>query len=223
MVGEMTSEGGYMKQIDRVKADMHFIEGPARLDPNRGVLVHTVCWRPRPGDPNPEFPGEKAHITTYHLTRDESLCPCGSGWRFDHCCQKLPYWQPVCLNPDMQGYSLVQPISIRFTNIPADAIYTALQDDERLYCIEDTPQRVFWLYWGKPAFEIPQGTLSFGDIQLLEGHTLLISTLSNTRMQMLLELMHPFKLGIPQIKREPPSRQEKPAQKVLSRKRRRKS
>jgi hypothetical protein len=212
-----------MKQVDRVKADMQFIEGPAHFDPNGGVIVHTVCWRPRPSDPNPEYPGEKAHIATFHMTPPESLCPCGSGWGFEHCCQRLPYWQPVCSNPDMQGYSQVQPISARFTNIPADAIYIALQGDERLYCIEDTPQHVFWLYWGKPAFEIPQGILSFGDIELLDGHTLLISALSDPRMEMLLELVHPFKLGIPQIQRDPPSRLPKPVRKVSVRKRRRKS
>ncbi len=27
--------------------------------------------------------------------------------------------------------------------------------DVRLYCVEDSPQRVFWTYWGDMAFDTP--------------------------------------------------------------------
>ena len=94
----------------------------------------------------------------------------------------------------MQGYSLVHPQSAHFTTIPADAVYTFLQDDERLYCIEDTPQRAFWTYWGDPAFDTPPfGTLCFGDLELQGNDTLLVSGLSDTRMEVLLDLLHPLR------------------------------
>ena len=164
----LISEGGYMKQRDRVKGDMRLVDDIRRLDPYGGVLVHTTCWRPRLGDPNPGLPGEK----------------------------------------------LVHPQSARFTNIPADAVYASLQDDERLYCVEDTPQRAFWTYWGNSAFDIPQGTLCFGDIELLGSRTLLVSALSDVRMEILLELVRPLKLGTPQMHRDPVPRLEKPVRKV---------
>lgn len=202
---------------------MNLVDDIRRLDPDGGVLVHMTCWRPRPGDPNPEFPGEKVFIMTYHPTDAQAPCPCGSGKRFGACCRPLPYWRPVCPNPGMQGHSLVHPQSARFTNIPGDAVYAFLQDDERLYCIEDTPQRAFWTYWGDPAFDIPQGTLCFGDIELLKSRTLLVSALSDTRMEMLLELLRPLKLGSPQMHRDPVPRMEKPVRKVSPGKRRHKS
>src|SRR5436309_10592109 len=137
------------------------------LDPSGGVLVVTTYWRPRSGDPNPEQPGEKLSILSYLPTDADELCPCGSGNSFGACCQPLPYWRPVCPNPGMQGYSLVHPQSARFTTIPAEVVYAFLQDDERLYCVEDTPQRAFWTYWGDPAFDTPPfGTLCFGDLEL---------------------------------------------------------
>src|ERR1700704_3798070 len=139
----LISEGGYMQQSGRVRDDIPLVYDIGRLDPNGGVLVHSTCWRPRPGDPNPEQPGERVAITIYHPTDAEEFCPCGSGKRFGTCCRPLPYWRPVCPNPGMQGYSLLHPQSARFTNIPADAVHGFLQDDERLYCVEDTPQRAF--------------------------------------------------------------------------------
>jgi SEC-C motif len=212
-----------MKQRDKAKGDMRLVDEIVYLDPNSGVLVHTTCWRPRPGDPNPEQPGEKVSIMSYHPTDAEDFCPCGSGKHFGACCQPLPYWRPVCPNPGKQGYSLVHPQTARFTNIPADALYVFLQDDERLYCVEDSPHRAFWTYWGDPAFDIPQGTLCFGDIELLENRTLLITALSDARMEMLLELVRPLKLGTPQMQRDAVPRLEKPVRKASAGKRRHKS
>src|SRR5947209_5346570 len=103
-------------------------------------------------------------LMIYHPTNAEDFCSCGSGKRFGACCQWLPYWRPVCPNPG-QGCSLMYPQSARFTNIPYKAVHAFLQDDDRLHCIEDTPQRAFWIYWGNPAFAIPQGRLCFGDIE----------------------------------------------------------
>ena len=83
----------------------------------------------------------------------------------------------------MQGYSLLRSQSARFTNIPADAVYAFLQDDERLYAVEDTRQIArFGSNWGDPALDVPYGTLCFGDFELPENHTLLITALSDARM-----------------------------------------
>jgi len=114
----------------------------------------------------------------------------------------------------MQGYSLMHPQSARFTTIPADVVYAFLQDDERLYCVEDTPQRAFWIYWGDPAFDTPPyGTLCFGDLELQEDDTLFVSGLSDARMEVLLDLLHPLKLGTPKMQLDPFPRLEKPGRK----------
>ena len=122
----------------------------------------------------------------------------------------------------MQGYSLMHSQSARFKNIPADAVYDFLQDDERLYCVEDTPRRVFWVYWGDPALDVPYGTLCFGDLELQDNHSLLLTALSDARMEVLLELVRPLKLGTPKMHKDPAPRLEKPVWKVLQGKRRRK-
>jgi hypothetical protein len=188
------------------------------LDPNGGVLVITTYWRPRSGDPNPERPGEKRSALSYLPTDADEFCPCGSGNSFGACCQPLPYWQPVCPNPDMQGYSLVHPQSARFTHIPADVVYAFLQANERLYCVEDTQQRTFWIYWGDPAFDTPPyGTLCFGDLELQRDNTLLVSGLSTARMEVLLDLLHPLKLSSPQMQQDPFPHPEKPGKKASRR------
>ena len=103
--------------------------------------------------------------------------------------------------------------SARFTNILADAVYAFLQNDERLYCVEDTPDHAFWVYWGEPALDVPYGTLCFGDFELQENHTLLITALSDARMEVLLDLLRPLKLGTPKIQRDAFPRLEKPGRK----------
>ena len=194
------------------------------LDPSGGVLVIMAYWRPRPDDPDPEQPGEKVSILSYLPTEAEELCRCSSGKSFGACCQPLPYWRLVCPNPGVQGYSLVHPQTARFTNIPAEEVYEFLQDDERLYCVEDTPQRAFWIYWSDPAFDTPPyGTLCFGDLELQEDHTLLVSALSDARMQVLLDLLCPLEPGTPQIQRDAFPRLEKPRRKRARGKRRRTS
>ncbi len=211
-----------MQQRARAKGDMPLVHDLNTLDPNGGVLAHMTCWRPRPGDPDPEYPGEKVFLTSYIPRDAEDPCPCGSGKPFGSCCQPLPYWRPLCPNPGRQGYSLMHSQSARFTNIPADAVYDFLQDDARLYCVEDTPHHVFWVYWGDPALDNPYGTLCFGDFELQENHTLLVTALSDARMEVLLELVRPLNLGTPQMQLDPFPRLEKPVRKVSEGKRQRK-
>jgi len=184
-----------------------------RLDPGGGVLVCTTYWRPQPGAPDPEQPGEKASVLSYLPTKAKEPCPCGSGTVFEACCQPLPYWQPLCPNPGMQGYSPLSPQSATFPKISRDRVSSFLQEDIRLYCVEDTPQRAFWVYWGDPALDAPPfGTLCFGDFELTK-HTLVVSVLSDIRMKTLLDLIGPLNLGTPQFHHDPLSCPEKPARK----------
>jgi hypothetical protein len=212
-----------MEQRNRVKDDMNIVNDISLLDPNGGVLVSTTYWRPRQGDRNPEQPGEKLSILSYLPTDAEDLCPCGSGKPFGACCQPLPYWRPVCPNPGMQGFSLMHHQLARFTNIPMDMVYSFLQDDERLYCVEDTPHRSFWIYWGDPALDATYGTLCFGDFELRKNRTLVITALSDVRMEVLLELVRPLELGTPRMQMDPFQHLMKPVRKASGRKRRRKS
>src|SRR5713226_1489936 len=212
-----------MEQRDKAKGDIYLVDDIRRMDPDGGVLISTTYWRPRSGNPNPEQPGEKLSILSYLPTDAGGLCPCGSGKLFGACCQPLPYWRPVCLNPGMLGYSLLRLQTARFMHIPVDAVYAYLKDDKRLYCTEDTPQRMFWIYWGNPAFDAPYGTICFGDLELQENHTLLVTALSNARMETLLDLVRPLNLGTPQMQLEPFQRLEKPVRKASAKRRRRKS
>ena len=101
-------------------------------------------------------------------------------------------------------------------------VYAFLQDNKRLYCVEDTPQRSFWNYRGDPAFDTPPfGTVCFGDLEQHEDHTLFVSGLSDARMEVLLNLLNPLKLGTPKIQRDPFPRLEKPGRKKSKEERRR--
>jgi len=54
-----------MEQRNMAKDDMNLVIDIGSLDPNGGVLVSTTYWRPRPGDRNPEQPGERLSILSY--------------------------------------------------------------------------------------------------------------------------------------------------------------
>ncbi len=183
------------------------------LDPDGGVLSLSVSWKPQPEDPLPDFPGQKLFTVLYIPTRPGDLCLCGSGKRFNACCQPLPYWLPLCPDPAMRGYSLLRPQSAVFTNVPDNKVYAFLQDDERLYCDDDTPEDAMWLYWGNPGVKSPHGILCFGDLKLQKDKTLEISALSDTRMKAILDLLDPLKLGTPRIRKEVAQPLEKPVQK----------
>jgi hypothetical protein len=99
-------------------------------------------------------------------------------------------------------------------------------DEERLYCIENRLARAFWTYWGDPSLLAPLGTLCFGDFELLEAHTLVVTALTNKRMQTLLDLLNELAgdlLGTPQITYDPlepvikPTRKTKPKQRIRGR------
>ena len=163
-------------------------KGP--IDPNDGFLCVSVHWQPDPNAPDPEVPGQKMSIATYLLAELESPCLCGSGKTYNDCCRRERYWHPICPNPGLDGYSLMVLQSAIFTPIDGIGWNEWLLDDIRLQCIEDTPQRSFWLYWGDPALDDQYGTLCFGDIELKNGNTLHLTAMSDVRMQTLLDLLN---------------------------------
>ncbi len=211
-----------MKRRNKAKGKLEFtVDKLKNLDPYGGFLIQVTYWRPRPGDPDPAHPGERAMQAIYRQRDSADPCPCGSGKSFGNCCQSLPYWLPVCLDPDGQGFSLLRPQSARFTNVPADVVYEFLQNDARLYCTEHNPQHSFWIYQGTPPFTSPAGTFCFGDFELLADNTLMITALSDNRMELLLELVQPLNLGTPQLEQYPVPRVDKPVQDIGEKKRQR--
>lgn len=56
--------------------------------------------------------------------------------------------------------------------------------------------------------------LCFGDLELQEKPTLLVTALSDTRMEVLQDLVPPLELGIPQMQLDPFPRLEKPVRKA---------
>jgi hypothetical protein len=192
------------------------------LDPNGGVLVHAVYWRPQPKDANPDQPGEKLSMMSYLPTGTYAACRCGSGNLFGNCCQPLPHWLPVCPNPNREGHSLMSPQSALFSHIPTDAVYAFLQKDKRLYCVTDTPPYGFWVYWGDPVLYVPSyGTCCFGDFGLQKDGNLLVTATSDRRMEVLLSVLQSLNLGAPQMERKPTPLVKKPIRKVVRRKRKR--
>jgi hypothetical protein len=182
-------------------------------DPDTGMLCMVVYWRPRPTDPDPEMPGEKQSTLSFIPTADNNLCLCGSGKRFRLCCKVKPYWQVICPNPELQGYDLLAPQGATFTQVNGDDLGPKFMDDERLYCVENTLERAFWTYWGDPSYLSPMGTYCFGDFELLNAETLIVTALSKRRMEILLALLHELagdSLGIPQMEYDKVTQVKKP-------------
>ncbi len=89
------------------------------------------------------------------------------------------------------------------------ALGPKLMDEERLYCIENTLKRAFWLYWGTPALQATYGMCCFGDIELIDARTLVVTAMSDHRMQVLRDLLDNLvgdRLGNPRIERDPVKR-----------------
>ena len=147
-------------------------------------------WRPDPGKPDPEMPGQKMSTASYLPTLPDRPCLCGSGKAYGDCCRRQRYWHPICPNPGLQGYSLMVLQSAMFTPIDGAVWRERLLDDIRLQCVEDGPQRGFWLYWGDPALDDRYGTLCFGDIELQQRRMLFLTAMSDVRMQTLLDLLN---------------------------------
>lgn len=172
------------------------------LDPNGGFLCHSVHWQPNPNDPDPEMPGKKFSMISYIPVQPNDACLCSSGETYSNCCQPKRYWHPVCPNPDMKGYSLLVSQSALFHPVDGAALRDQLMEDSRLVCVEDSLEKGFWIYWGDPLLENQYGILCFGDLELKQNHTLLVTAMSDLRMQVLLQALKEItgnRLGAPQM------------------------
>ncbi len=177
-----------------------------QIDPDRGFLCVTSHWRPDPEAPDPNMPGQKLSMTSYIPARPAQACLCGSGKLYRDCCQRQRLWRPICPNPDMQGYGLIAPQAATFRQVDGQAIRERLTADVRLRCVDQSLQSSFWVFWGDPAVEDQYGILCFGDIELKQNRTLLVSAMSDVRMRVLLDLLQEIAgdyLSKPQMSRDP--------------------
>jgi hypothetical protein len=161
----------------------------SQLDMDGGFLNFSVHWRPNPKAPNPDKPGQKLSMLSYIPTKPDNPCLCSSGKIYSDCCQPKRYWHPICLNPDMDGYNLMTPQSATFRSVNGAALREQLMEDERLYCTDDRIESSFWTFWGDPAWEDQHGVLCFGDFEIKKNQILVVSAMSDLRMQILLEVL----------------------------------
>jgi hypothetical protein len=175
---------------------------PFPVNTNGGFLCTVCYWRPNPSAPNPAMPGQKQMICSYLPLMPEDICLCGSGKKFQACCQSKPIWHPICPNPGMAGYSLCAPQTAIFSNIDGKTVREILMQEEQFFCTEDLEKRCFWVYWGSPAFEFKYGIICFGDIELQADRQLIVTALSDTRMKNMQEILRKKVgnlLGTPEI------------------------
>jgi hypothetical protein len=198
-----------------------------QTDPYGGFLLWISFWRPNPADPDPEMPGLKQQMFSFLPVKPDQLCLCGSGQLYRDCCRPKRDWQPICHNPGMEGYSVLVPQEALFETVDAPTLKRRLDDDPRLAIVEDTPGGGFWSLWGDPALEDPQfGIIGFGDLELKADGSLLVTAMSDLRMQTLLDLLQEIAadcLNPPQIRKDPPPRLRKPPLKPARQKRRKSS
>jgi hypothetical protein len=159
------------------------------IDPEAGFLCLTTHWRPDPQAPDPEMPGRKLTMSSYLPASPTQPCLCGSGKRYRACCQRQRLWRPICPNPGGRGYRLVESQAATFRPVDGRAIREQLSADRRLRCVDRSSASSFWLWWGEPPVEDQYGILCFGDLELKENHTLVVSAMSDVRMRGLLEVL----------------------------------
>ncbi len=167
------------------------------MDVNGGFLCRWTYWRPNPDDPDPDMPGLKQQITMYMAVRPDADCLCGSGRPYGACCRRLRYWYPICPNPGLQGYSFLAPQSATFAPVDGRAIRRAMMDEVRVHDVELTPEHSFWIYWGEPALESRYGIVCFGDFELRDGRTLIVTAMSDRRMRVLRALLRESGVALP--------------------------
>jgi len=159
------------------------------IHPDGGFLCMTSHWRPDPEAADPEMPGQKLSMSSYIPVFPNEACLCGSGKRYGACCQPERLWHPVCPNPGRQGYSLVKPQKATFRNVNGNVVRERLMADRRLRCTDTSQASAFWVFHGYPPVEDQYGFLCFGDIELKHNRTLLVTAMSDLRMQTLLALL----------------------------------
>ncbi len=195
------------------------------IDPDGGFLCLTIHWRPNPDDPDPDMPGHKLSMSSYIPVSPGEDCLCGSGKPYRSCCRRQRKWRPVCPNPGMEGYSLVAPQSATFHNVDRPAIRERLMADTRLRCMDESLRNSFWIFWGDPVMESEYGIMCFGDFELKDNRTLLVTAMSDLRMGVLLDLLQEIAgdiLGEPQMSRDAVPTIDKPVRKSWGRSAKRK-
>jgi hypothetical protein len=176
------------------------------IDPNQGFLCMSSHWRPDPGAEDPEMPGHKLSMSSYIPAFSYEACLCGSGQQFGDCCRPKRQWHPICPNPGMEGYSLTKSQSATFRNIDGAAVRERLVADPRLRGTEADPARAFWVFHGDPVIEDRYGILCLGDLELKDSRILVVSAMSDLRMQALLAVLQEIAgefLGHPHIRQDP--------------------
>jgi hypothetical protein len=159
------------------------------------------------------MPGVKQQMILYLPVKPEQSCLCGSGQPYGQCCQPKPDWQPICYNPGAEGYSLLLPQEALFKQVDGLTLRQRLDADPRLAIVDDTPEGGFWILWGDPALESEFGIICFGDIELIHNRELLVTAMSDLRMQTLLDLLQEIAddcLSTPQLQKDPPPVLHKP-------------
>jgi hypothetical protein len=97
--------------------------------------------------------------------------------------------------------------------------------DVRLHCVDESLESSFWILWGDPLVEDQYGILCFGDLELKENHTLVVTAMSDLRVRVLLDLLQEVAgdlLDSPHVSQDPTPVIEKPTGKARMRTPRRK-
>jgi hypothetical protein len=160
-----------------------------KIDPNGGFLCMSSHWRPDPEAGDPEMPGHKLTMSSYIPASPRAACLCGSGRRYGDCCRPKRFWHPICPNPGMEGYRLTKAQSATFDDVDGAALRRRLTADPRFRCVDDSQASAFWIYHGDPVVEDRYGLLCFGDLELMEDRSLLVTAMSDLRMQTLLAVL----------------------------------
>ncbi len=176
-------------------------------DPYGGFLLWGSYWRPNPADPDPEMPGLKQAATIYLPLKPKDPCLCGSGQPYGACCRPKPAWQPICHNPGAQDFSFLAPQEALFKRVAAPTLKQRLDDHPWLAIVDDTPHGGFWILWGDFALEDPRlGIMCFGDLELRPDGSLLVTAMSDVRMQTMLDMLQETAadcLDSPEITKDP--------------------
>lgn len=190
------------------------------IDPNGGFLCLSMHWRPKLGDPNPDMPGEKLSMSSYIPLSPADSCLCGSGKLYRKCCRPKRDWRPVCPNSGRQGYSLVRPQQATFRDVGGPTLRERLMADARLRCVDQSFDNSFWILFGDPPVQDQYGFLCFGDFELEENRTLVVTAMSDLRMRVQLDLLREIAsdcLGSPEMSRNPVPVIEKPTRRARMR------
>jgi hypothetical protein len=183
------------------------------LHPNDVFFVYVSHWQPDPKAANPEMPGLKAMMTMLKLAEPEMPCVCGSGRTFGSCCRRRNYWIPVCVNPDFEGYSKVEILSLVYPSVDEPILRKALANDRRFRCVDDGEDKPHWLFHSdSPKRFAEYGEINLGDIELNPDGSLLVTAMSRTRMAAIRESLEQAGLGLPEpiLTIEPSGRVKKP-------------